>query len=185
MKQYMKQLALFALPHALIMIFCLLMIFHGFAAPFINGFAFDAQENLYVGEGKTLRIFQDGVHVGKIDMKSDTYAFTINSTNELIVAYPSTVYRMDTTGNILEMWEDPVAETYQKIRNRGAIVTLPNGNEYRKISEFGWTRIMKNGTEEVYRLSILSFVVKLLLFLCAVSLFFNGARFVHRIRSMP
>ncbi len=177
----MKRLALFAIPHALIVLLCLLMIICGLATPFINGFAVDAQENLYVGEGKTICIFQDGIQTRKINMKSNTYAFTINSANELIVAYPSTVYRMDTTGNIIEKWEDPHTETYQKIRNGSGVVTSPNGNKYRKTTEFGWTRILKNESEKVYSLSVVSFTVKLLVVLCALSLFINGALFVHSI----
>lgn len=179
MKKHMKQLALFAIPHSLVMIFCLIMIFTGLASPFINGFAIDNEGKLYVGEGKTVHIFYQGLKVGKISMKSDAYSFVINSANELIVATPSTVYRMNTTGNILEKWEDPVSEAYQKMRNSGTVVTTHNGDEYRKISEFGWPRIIKNGTEEVYRLSNLSFIVKILLILCSISLFVNGAWLIH------
>lgn len=131
-----------------------------------------------------IRIYQDGVQVDVLDMTTDTYVFTINSSNELIVAYPSAVYRMDLAGNVLEKQDDSVSGTYQQIRNGSKTVTTASGDEYRKVSEFGWSRIIKNGTTEVYRLSILSFVVKLLLALCGVSLFVNGAWFVHRCRNM-
>lgn len=182
MEKRMMHLALFVLPHALVIIFCLLVIFLGFAYPFINSYALDAQENLYVGEGKTIYIFHQGSPAGKIVMKTDAYVFTVNDADELIVATPSMVYRMDTAGNILEKWEDPVSEEYQKIRNSGVTIITSNGDEYQKVSKFGWSRIIKNGTETVYQLSVLSFVVKLLLFLCFVSLFVNGLWMVYRLR---
>ena len=181
MKQrQLKALAMFAIPHSVIIIFCLIMIFTGLASPFINSFALDKDGRLYVGEGKTLRVFQDGAQVYRIAMPTNTYAFEINSANELIVAYPSTVYRMDLEGNVLEKQDDPVSETLQKIEKSGKKVTTASGDEYRKVSEFGWTRIIKNGTEEVYRLSILSFAVKMLLVLCGVSLFVNGIWLITR-----
>ena len=182
MNKYMKQLALFSVFHSCVILFCLLMIFLGLASPFINGFAVDAQENLYIGEGKTIRIYHDRALVGKIILKGTTYAFVVDSTNELIVAYPAAVHRMDAKGNILEIWEDPVAETFQKFRNAGKLATTPVGDEYRMIGKLGWTRIVKNGTTEVYRISGLSFVVKLLLLTCSVSLFFNGLWLIYRIR---
>lgn len=184
MKNQLKNLAAFAIPHSIIMIFCLIMIFLGLASPFINGFALDNEGKLYVGEGRMIRIYQTGIQIDALDMTTDTYVFTINSANELVVAYPSTVYRMDLAGNVLEKRDDPVSETYQQIRKDSKSVTTVSGDEYRKISEFGWSRIIKNGTEEVYRLSVLSFIVKLLLALCGVSLFVNGVWFVHRYRNM-
>ena len=182
MKDQLKNLAVFAIPHSIVMIFCLIMVFSGLASPFINSFAVDNAGLLYVGEGKMIRIYHNGVQVDALDMTTDTYVFTINSSNELIVAYPSTVYRMDRAGNVLEKQDDPISETYQQIRNAGKTVTTVSGDEYRKISEFGWSRIIKNGTDEVYRLSVLSFVVKLLLVLCGASLFINGAWLIHRCR---
>lgn len=184
MKKQLKKLAAFAIPHSIVMIFCLIMIFSGLASPFINGFSLDNEGKLYVGEGRIIRVYQDGIQVDALDMTVDTYVFTINSANELIVAYPSTVYRMDLAGNVLEKRDDPIAETYQQIRNGSKTVITTSGDEYRKVSEFGWSRIIKNGTEEVYRLSVLSFVVKLLLVLCGVSLIVNGAYFVYRYRNM-
>lgn len=182
-KIQLKALAVFAIPHSLVLIFCLIMIFTGLASPFINSFAFDEEGKLYVGEGRTIRVFQDGIQVDVLDMTSDSYVFTINSDNELIVAYPSTVFCMDLAGNVLGEQEDPFAEMYQKINRDGGLVTTNAGDEYRKISEFGWSRIIKNGTEEVYRLSILSFIVKLLIALCGVSLFVNGAWLIKRYKS--
>lgn len=183
-KIYMKRLALFILPHAFIMWFCLIMIFLGVAAPFINGFALDDEGKLFVGEGKIIRIYQNELLVREIEMKSSAYALEINSADELIVASPSTIYRMTLEGQIIEKQDDPHSETYQKIRNNRKTLTPASGDKYQMISEFGWTRIVKNGTEEVYRISTLSFVVKVLLFLCSVSLLVNGAWFVRHVRNM-
>ena len=122
--------------------------------------------------------------VDKIGLKKATYAVSVNNNDELIIAYPSSVHRMDTKGNILDKQEDSNAETYQKLNNQSKIVTASSGDKYQKISEFGWTRIIKNGTEEVYRISTLSFIVKLLLYAVSASLFVNGAWLVYHIRNI-
>lgn len=183
-KAQLKALAMFAIPHAFVMIFCLIMILSGLASPFISSFAIDNEEKLYVGEGRMLRVFHNGVQVDILDMSNDPYVFTINSNNELIVAYPSVVYRMDLAGNVLEKKEDPIAETYQIINKGRSVVTTDSGDEYRKVSEFGWSRIIKNGVTEVYRLSALSFMVKLLLALCSASLLINGAWLINRYKKL-
>jgi len=182
MKQQMKHIALFAIPHALVLIVCLILILSGLAVPFIEGFAVDSQGLMYVGEWDSICIYQDSTPVCVIPFKSSTYAFTIDNNEELIVAFPSVVYRMSTTGTVLEKQDDPAAETYQQLR-RQTVVTTSNGDRYQKVSEFGWTRILKNGTEVVYKITPVSFIVKLLLFLCTISMFVNGAWIVCRFHS--
>jgi len=180
MDKRIKRLIVFTIPHVLIMGLCLLMILTGLATPFISTFALDMQGNLYVGEGKMLRIYHNGVLLREIEMEDYDYAFTINSNNELVVSYTSTVCRMDTSGKILDEWEDHNAKTYQELRRTGTNLTMPNGDKYRKVSELGWTRILRNGTEEIYRLSVFSFIIKLLMSLCFVSLFVNIPWLIYR-----
>ena len=181
MNKKLKALALFAIPHSFVMIFCNLMIFFGIVSLSINGFGVDTQGELYVAEGKEICIYQNGVQVRTIRLRSDTYAFTMESDDVLIVAYPSAVDRMDKTGNVLESWKDSSSVTYQQIQNNSKTVVTFGGDEYRKVSELGWTRIVKNGTEVVYKISVLSFVVKLLLYICIVSLFANGTWLVFHL----
>ena len=177
----MKALAFFAIPHGLVMIFCNLMILLGTVNLSINGFGIDTQGYLYVAEGKKICIYQNDIQVRKISLRSDTYAFAMENDDVLLVAYPSIVYRMDKTGYVIEEWEETAAQTHHQIQNNSKTIVTSNGDEYRKVSEMGWTRIVKNGTEVVYKISVLSFVVKLLLYACTVSLFVNGTWLVFRL----
>ena len=183
MRNKMIHLAIFANAHAIVGIFCLIMVLFGYATPFLDSFAVDSQENLYVGEGKTIGVYQNGIRQRTIQLKSTTCVFAIDANDELIVASSSVVTRMLTTGEVIDTKEDPQAETYQKIINENRIVRSANGDEYKKVSTLGWTRIIKNGSEEVYRISILSFAVKLLLYIVALSLCCNGIWFIRRFRS--
>lgn len=182
MKKRMLRLAVFAIPHSLVIFFCLIMIFSSLATPFIGGFALDSQGNLYVGEGKIIRVFREGEVVRSLTMKADTYVFTIDDTDKLVVAYPSTVYRMDLFGNVLEIQADSSAQKYQEIEKGSKEWISPTGDQYRQVSQFGWTRILKNDTEEVYRISFLSFAVKILLYTVSVSLIFNTLWLVTELR---
>ena len=184
MHKEMKYLAVFVLPHACIINFCLLMIFLNFATPFISSFGIDSSGRLYVGENDTINIYQDGKKEGYIELKSSNYEFTVNSDDTILVAYPSRVYLMDTSGNILETKEDRNSENYSRLQNNGRTVVAGNGDRYRKVGELGWTRIVKNGSKVVYHIGIFSFVIKFLILICAVSLFFNGLWVIHRIHSL-
>ena len=181
MNKKMKALAFFAIPHGLVMIFCNLMILLGTVNLSINGFGVDSQGYLYVAEGTEICVYQNDVHVRTISLGSDTYAFAMGSDDVLLVAYPSAVDRMDKSGKVFESWEDPSSVTYQQIKNSSKTMVTSDGDEYRKVSELGWTRIVKNGTEVVYKISVLSFVVKLLLYVCTVSLFANGTWLVFHL----
>ena len=181
---YMTNLALFALPHAVVMWFCLIMIISGAAYPFINGIAVDTQGNLYVAEGSSIRIYQNKEQIGQLNLSGSDFLFTLDENDQLIVAYSSTVVRMDTEGNELESWEDPAAETYLKLQYISRSATAPNGDKYRVVCNLGWSRVLKNGTEEVYRLQVISFIVKVLFTVCSLSLLINGVWFIHRMHKL-
>ena len=184
MRKQMKYLAAFVLPHACIINVCLFMIFFNIATPFISGFGVDSSGRLYVGENKTINIYQNGKKEEWIELKSSNYEFTVDLDDTIILAYPTTVHLMDTSGNVLESKEDPSAQTYSRIQNSGRTVVTANGDRYKKVGELGWTRIVKNGSEVVYRISIFSFVVKCLLQISAASMLINGMWVIHRIHEL-
>ena len=89
--------------------------------------------------------------------------FTINENDEIVLSTASKAYRMDLNGNVLQTWDDPGAHLYNQIQYGKRTFVTAKGDEYRLVSEFGWTRIVKNGSEVVYRISPLSFAVKVFL----------------------
>ena len=182
MRKKLWKLALFAIPHAMILIICLILVFSGAASPFLNGFDVDSQGRLYVGEGKMLRIYQNGVQTDAIELESDSYRLAVDDNGNLIIAYPSVVYHMDKKGNVLEAKDDPLAKTFQALQYTDQITDETTQDEYKLVNKLGRTRIVKNDCEVVYKISLLSFAVKILLAVCGISLFGNGILFVRHMR---
>ena len=172
-KHEMKHIALFAIPHALVIWFCLIMIFTKLATPFISNFAVDSAGRVYVCENEGIRIYNDRVKIGSISVLGDTYAVQIDEHNRIGVVYTSRIEWMDSSGNIREITEDPYANTYSQLNSMKKLVT-PDGDKYRMFGKHLWTIIVKNNSEIVYQQNVLSFVVKMLLQLCIISMFING-----------
>ena len=184
MRREMKYIAIFAIPHVCVIYFCLIMIFLNLAAPFLNGFAVDSKGRVYVGENKTINIYQDCIKVGSIDLEGETYAFAIVQNDHILVAYTSEVCLLDSFGKVLERKEDSYAQTFNEIQSKRRSSVTVGGDRYKKVDSFGWTRIIRNGSEVVYRLNVLSFVVKCLIVLCTVSMFVNGALVIRYVRKL-
>jgi hypothetical protein len=174
MRKAMKRLAVFVIPHALVLWFCLITVFLNLASPFLNGFAVDSTGRVYVGENETINIYEDSVKVGSIELEGPNYEFTVDQNNRVVVAYTSEVCLLDSSGIVLETKEDPGMDTFYEIHNKRSASVTVGGDRYKKEGALGWTRIIRNGTEVVYRLSVLSFTVKMLLILCTVSMLVNG-----------
>ena len=174
MRKAMKYLAVFAIPHALIVYFCLIAIFLNLASPFLNGFAVDSTGRVYVGENKYINVYESCVKVGCIELEDATFRFSIDENDHILVAYTSEVCFLDLSGKVLERQEDAYAHTFNKIQLHNLRSVTVGDNHYKKVSVLGWTRVVRNNTEVVYELSVLSFVVKMLLFVCPISMLING-----------
>jgi hypothetical protein len=150
-----------------IIVLCLALIIAGAATPFISSFAVDKSNRLYVGTQNEIRVYADSLLVDTISPKtSKSYAFTINKDQTITLAASTNVYTMDLKGNVLQSQTDPGANMYNQIQYRKRKFISHNGDEYRLVSALGWTRIVKNGEETVYRISPLSFATKILLAVC-------------------
>lgn len=150
---------------------CLFLILSGHAMPFVHCFAVDGADRIYVGTDGDICVYTDGDLVHKIDPKTSRgYRFTINQNDEIVLSTASKAYIMDLSGNVLQSQEDPGAQLYNQIQYGKRTFVTAKGDEYRLASEFGWTRIMKNGAEVVYRISPLSFAVKVFLALAVGAL---------------
>ncbi|MBR6825249.1 MAG: hypothetical protein IKM59_01745 [Oscillospiraceae bacterium] len=169
MKITTKHLAIFATIMGLVVITCIFMIISGTVTLSISGFAVDSRDRLYIGTEKEINIYQNGEIIHTIEPPtSRSYVFTIEK-DEIILATPSTVYRMNLEGDIAGEQEDPSAGEYNRLQWKKAFVSR-SGDSYKKVG-FLLTRIIKNDHQVVYQVSTLSVVVKLILAICFIALF--------------
>lgn len=183
-KKEMKYIAMFAIPHACIVFFCLIMIFTKMATPYISGFGIDSKGRVYVGENEGVCIYQDLVKIGSIQIQGDNYLVDVDESDCIRVVYTSRVDWMDASGNVVKTMDDPNAQAYARLSSGGTRFVAANGDTYKISGQYGWTRIVKNNSEIVYCQSVLSFVVKMLIQICVVSMFVSGIWVVHRVRKM-
>lgn len=180
----MKYIAIFAIPHAVIIFFCLIMIFSKMATPYISGFGVDSKGRVYVGENEGVCIYQDLLKIGSIEIQGDTYLVDVDESDSIRVVYTSQVDWLDMSGNVVKTMDDPNARTYSQLSSAGKRFVSANGDIYKKTGQYGWTRIIKNNSEIVYCQSILSFAVKMLLQVCAISMFVGAIWVIQRVQKM-
>ena len=165
-----RRLAFFALPLSWVIGLCLLLIVTGTATPFISGFAVDKNDQIYVGEQTEICVYKNNFLIRTINPQtSRSYVFTIID-DHILLSTSTMVYTMNLDGNIIDEREDLGADMYNQIQYRKRKYISHNDDEYKLVSQMGWTRIVKNGTETVYRISFLSFLVKVLVVVCVFAM---------------
>lgn len=170
-KKTIKMLAIFMPIWAGIILFCVCMTTFCGASPSITGFAIDSQNRIYVGESNGIEVYENQMHILTINPQtSRSYVFTILEDDTILLSTPTHVYHMDLTGEIMDTWEDNGADTFNRLKNEKYRFTSANGDEYKVKGLLGRTRIVKNGTIVVYRISMLSFIVKILEPLASIGL---------------
>lgn len=175
MKKMYRYLAIFGFSICSIIFPCLILIFTGTATPFIHCFAVDASDRLYIGTDSDIYVYDNGIMIGTINPHTSRgYMFTINEEQLIVLSTASKVHLMDLNGTILQTHDDPGAYMYNQIQYKKRTFVSANGDEYKLIGEFGWTRIIKNRSELIYQISVLSFMVKVLIAVAAVALFLFG-----------
>ena len=180
----LKYIAIWALPHAVVIIFCLIMIFTKVATPYISGFGVDSMGRVYVGENEGVGIYQNRTKIGVIEIQGDNYLIDVDEDDYIRIVYPSRVDWMDLSGKVVQTMNDPTAQTYSHLSSAGNRYCTANGDTYEKIAQYGWTRIVKNDSEIVYYQSGLSLLVKTLIQVCGVSMFVSGVLVIHHVRKM-
>ncbi len=143
---------------------CLILILTGTVTPFISSFAVDSNDRLYIGIQNEIRVYEEDILINTINPKtSRAYVFTIDKHNNILLSTSTKKYLMDLDGNVLDVQEDQGANMYNQIQyNRKKFVSV-KGDVYKLTSAIGWTRIIKNGEDIVYQISLLSFAVKVLI----------------------
>lgn len=154
-----------------IMLFCVFSIISGKANLGISSFAVDSLDRVYIGTSQQIEVYEGGILKYTINPQtSKSYVFTILDDDTILLSTATTVYSMDLSGNILDSWEDRATETYHRISKNKNKFMLENGDEYKLKGWAGWTRIVKNGETVVYRITVFSFAVKLILYITVISM---------------
>lgn len=161
-----RRLARFAIPMFFAISLCVLLIITGVATPFVSGFAVDRNDRIYIGIQNQICVYKDDLLVRTISPQtSRAYVFTIVD-DRILLSTSTTVYIIDLDGNIIETQADPGAHTYNHIQYSKRKFISHSNDTYKLKDQIGWTRIVKNGAETVYRISFLSFLVKILFLGC-------------------
>jgi len=134
------------------------------ATPFIRSFAVDSEGKVYISEKDSIAIYYDKTEIGRIDVDARRpWYFTVTEEDEIWCCTASTLWRLDRDGNELERKQERGAQTYSKLQFSFRDEDQ-QGNTYKRVSYLGRTKIVKNGTETVYQISVLSLFTKILLY---------------------
>ena len=144
----------------------LILLFSGVAIPFVECFAVDDQDNIYISGYSKIYVYEGKNRIRTLSAQTSSgYMFTIKEDNTILLSAAGTVYSMDLNGNILNSWEESGTDTYNQLQYGRKRFTSQKGDTYRLVSSLGWTRIVKNGSTVVYQISFISFVVKIMLYI--------------------
>jgi len=168
-----EQIILICFPNGLIMMFSMFMLISGIAQPFIPRFALDSSERLYIGYNQEIAVFDGNQKIDSISPQTSRgYGFTINPDDTIFICTGDRSYLTDLNGNILEVFDDINLTTNYEILHKGKSFTNIDGDEFKIKSPLGYTRIVKNDSDIIFRISPFSFVVKLLLYVAVLVLIF-------------
>ena len=152
-----------------VMLSCLGLVLSGGTPISIPCFSADSQGRIYVGHQRKIEVYDNGLLVRTINPKTSRgYMFTILENDTILLSTSTVVYSMDLMGNVISSWEDQGADTYNQLQYGKTRYESSRGDVYKLESVFGRTRIVKNGIDVVYSISLKSYVVKLLLIVSTV-----------------
>lgn len=149
--------------------FCILIIWSflilsiaGVVSLDITSFAVDSEETLYVGTSCDIRIFANGECTGVIPVLSKRpYAFTVQSDGTILWVGTDSTEVWDRSGNVLSK-DAAQSDLLRQLEKEDRIGFHVNGSVYKR-SGIIWPKIVKNGSEVVYRLPLLSVIYRVLM----------------------
>ena len=163
----------------------LILLFSGVAIPFVECFAVDDQDNIYISGYSKIYVYEGKNRIRTLSAQTSSgYMFTIKEDNTILLSTASKVYSMDLYGNILSSNPDPSCDTYNQIQYRKNRFTTQIGDTYKIVSSLGWTRIVKNGTTVVYRISSISFIIKIMLYISSCACVALPIIYIRKARKM-
>lgn len=163
-----------------ILFLCIISKLTGLTDSDVKCFAVDSNDRIYVGKSEKILVYDNGIAVNCLNPQTSRgYMFTITEDDHILLSTANTVYSMDLEGNILDTWKDSASSVYTEIQFNKNCFESKNSDVYSLKYRLGWTRILKNNCEVVYKITTLSFVVKIILEL-AVAVFLGSTLSVVR-----
>lgn len=168
----MRRLFVFCLILCSVFFPCLLLIITGNATIFIDSYAVDSNDRLYVGKEGKIDVYDNGNFQYSIDSRtSKSCAFTINEDDCIVLSTASHIYILTLQGEELSVYEDPGSSMYARLQIGKRTFHSKNGDTYKRVCFWGRTKIIKNNEQIVYQMDFLSFTVKILIFGSVIALF--------------
>ena len=168
----MKRLLIFCIIICSVVFPCLFLIITGNANLFIDSYAVDSYDRLYIGKEGKIDVYENGSLQYSIDARtSKSCAFTITENDCIVLSTASHVYTLTLQGDEISVCDDPGSSMFTKLQNGSRTFHSKNGNTYERVCYFGRTKIVKNDEEVVYQMDLLSFAVKILMAGSVVALF--------------
>ena len=166
-----SRLAAFIVPWACVLFICVMLVICNAVTLSIESFAVDSQNRIYIGRPEEIHVYEGDRLVKRISAQTSRgYQFTVLKSDAILLSTSSNVYTMDLDGNVLSVREDVGTKTYNKLQYARKNFTSHKGDQYQIRDALGRAKIVKNGTETVYQISVLSVIVKRLIALCIVSI---------------
>lgn len=157
---------LWIVPIGFVILFCIFSIASGSANIGIRSFAVDSKDILYVGTYNHIEVYEQGKMIHTISPQTSRgYVFTITENDTILLSTGDVVYLISTDGNEIETLKEHAGGVYTELQFHKNEFTSKNYDVYTLKNKFGRTKIVKNDTETVYKISVFSFIVKILLYI--------------------
>ena len=153
------------------MFVCIFMIMIGKVSIHYSGFALDSNGVLYIGKDSKIEKYKGTEVVGEISPQTSRgYAFTIQS-DTIILSTASTVYTLDTNGNVLDKKVDINTETFNDLQKQKNSFEAQDGHTYKMKNIFGRVQVVSENGSVIYKMPLPDYVAKLAFILTLVSVF--------------
>ncbi len=137
---------------------------------FVDCFSVDSAGRVYIAAYERIEVYENGVAVNAIDIPTSRgYTFAITGEDEIILFAGHKMYTLDLHGNIISVSEDNGGIREQIVSSGKNTHISTAGDAYQLTHLLGRTRIVKNGAEVVYSISLFSFVMKMLLYVTSTA----------------
>ena len=154
------KLCLVAALSFILMIVPLVLVISGNAATDINGFDVDASGRVYVGRSYAIEVFDKGEKVAQIAIPHyRSWSFCLQENGELLLTNGSSVFTMNSSGEILSETADHNTKLHGELINRRKILG-GDGQQYQMKAAWGWTRIVNAEGESLYRIPFVDVFAK-------------------------
>lgn len=167
MEKWVHALIRLMIPLAVVVLPCVILWGAGIMTVPMECFAIDSKGLVYIGNPSEVEVYKNNKLVDSFSAQTSRgYHFCIE--NDVMLLQTSTnIFRLQLDGSILSKWDinDIDAPTVKKATNE---LQDADGNTYVRDRVLIRERIIKNGKDIVYQISIANAIVRSLLLLCII-----------------